>query len=205
MDQKSKYYSFWESGNSLRFRFSYETEWLRVFPVVVGSPFYLLVFGSIMFFPFLQAIIEGPLEDLNPFFYCSAPIFLIIALFSLVEVLWQLAGKEIINIDEENIFMRHQIFGWGTWMTNKKFNSDQIAGIFLNQRNSCSFFDLFSRRSEFFSFERGKIEIHFRTVYGSLQVYRFGSVLSDKEAEQVFNFIRGKFPEYKYGLIRRQN
>lgn len=197
-------YTVEDFGTGLRLELRYRKQWLElarnIFVLVVLLTFLVTFpFGPFMLFE------EGGLFDPFPFSIVrivNTVILLVIALSISVETLWQLIGREIIEITAGQIVIRHQIFGIGF---NRKFKADQIDAVFVSRHKDNWATSLFTlRESRFLLFRRGRVAVNSgKTLFGEVRTFRFGSILEEAEAKQIVEAIHLRFPQYKYKA--RQN
>lgn len=176
-----------------RFRMPHDADEFRV--VVFGfSVCAILVFVFVVFGNFLRfdiSVLCGAASLFSLF---------IIALASLVavELLWELFGVEVIEVDAERIVIQHTIFGLGV---SKKLFVKKINGLFLSRQepDGCSDLYFSSREYRFWSFKRGQIAINCgKTIWGGVQTFRFGGILGEPDARQIVSLVHRRFPQYMY-------
>lgn len=125
-------------------------------------------------------------------------ILLIVLLEIWAEVLWRLAGREIVEISAGTIRIRHRnlFIGW-----SKSFATSQIRCIFVSRlkitaQHPGGLASLKDRR--FWSFRRGKLAFKYGSDYfGRGNFYRFAPALDADEAEKVLETICKKYPQFK--------
>jgi hypothetical protein len=175
-------------GSTYRFVFPYRKEWLYI--VIYGAAAALVLF----FLPEVLCFGSGPeqisLTDL------AAGGFLVLALMGLMllEIMWQLAGKEVAEISVDEVIIRHHIFGLGP---SKRFPAAKVSGLFVSRINSWSGV-WWVRDYRFFNFKRGRVALNSgKNLLGRPVTYRFGTSLNEGEATQVVTQILGRFPQYR--------
>jgi hypothetical protein len=109
-----------------------------------------------------------------------------------LELLWQLIGREVVEIDDETLVIRHQILGLGP---SKKFATGAISDLRVSPSAEWSGPQFLGQRDyRFFNFKRGCVALNSgKSMLGRPVTYRFGTGLEAMEAGQVVAQIRGRF------------
>jgi hypothetical protein len=193
----SPHYTVEELGISLKFIFPYRKEWLTI----IGSTVSLLLFGvwlSIVIAVFAQQPVS-PLETIGSveLVPCLAGLaFLTIPVMYVIELLWLLIGKEVIEISDDGIIVRHQILGLGI---ARKFRANKVNSLFVSRvkTDQLARWLFRSNRPGYFNFKQGKVAFNCgRTIWGGVKTFRFGTILDEEEAGQVVSVIHKRFPQY---------
>ena len=141
----------------------------------------LFALGIIMIVCFDILTIFSLLKNGNNLLW-SVVIFitLIIIIMWTAEILWQLAGKEVIHINEHELVISHRVYLM--WLSRKMQLRD-IKEIRFSPLDNPFF--LRSRDLSFWSFKYGKI-----TVSDGKRILRFGySLRNDDEANEILKII----------------
>jgi hypothetical protein len=187
----SAHYSFETIGSTYRFVFPYRKEWFHIISYLVSVVVLLVV---ILPSSGLVLLSSGQ-TDLNLGFILFGVFLLVIGGLVLVELLWQLAGREVAEIGDDAVVLKHQILGLGP---SKKFPAEKISGLAVSQDNRWASYWLSGRDYRFFNFKRGRVALNSgKSLLGQPVTYRFGTILTDDEAAQVVGLIVGRFPQYK--------
>jgi hypothetical protein len=125
-------------------------------------------------------------------------VFLFIGFSVWVEIFWRLNGKEVVEIKENSIFIRHQILSYSI---TKTFRAEDISCIFISQhKESAAILELVGALKDrrFSDFNYGKVAFNISKTYlGFIRTIRFGAILTPEQAKQVVDIIYDKFPNYK--------
>jgi hypothetical protein len=187
-----------ERDTSLRFVFPHRdpalaTLW-TVASVVIGMLIIgMLIFGFIMFaLPETQSGIANP----GPIFWLESLAFLIAGASFFVEIFWYLNGQEIVEINQNGISIRHQVFGFNL---TKNFSAQEISCVFASRRRDAWVeFNANLRYDRFFIFRHGKIAFNIgATLLWKINTQRFAVYLDPNESRQIVALIRHKFPQYR--------
>ncbi len=120
-------------------------------------------------------------------------LFMVIAV-ALVDFLWLTAGREVVEINADQVILRHAVFGIGP---RRAFPRPEIGEIFMSQPSGGAVKRWLSLTdSGLFDFKRGKIGINIRRAGEPLRTYRFAGGVKPREAEQVLARIWAAFPHY---------
>jgi hypothetical protein len=189
----SVHYTFENIGATYRFIFPYRKEWLRIgsyaLSVVILAVILLPAAGSLLFQDGFSS--EGMLFSVVFGGFC-----LLFGGLVLMEALWQLMGREVVEVDDDAMVIRHQILGIGP---SKRFPAEKVDGLSVSQDNRwASVWGGGGRDYRFFNFKRGRVALNSgKSLLGSPNTYRFGTILDEGEAEQVVTMILNRFPQYK--------
>ena len=194
----SQNYTVDETTTSLRFIFPYRVNDFSTSRTLFGGVFSIvgLVFLVFIVFPIVGEISQS-LD--NPSLYSFFILFLLLFLLAMVntfmEVFWRLKGQEIVDISEEGVSIRHQVFNFGI---TKVFSTEKAPCFFISRHTPSLFIDAISNELRFYNFRRGKIALNYgKTLFGKVNTFRFGSILDKDEAKQVITIIHRRFPRYK--------
>lgn len=112
-----------------------------------------------------------------------------------IEISWRLNGKESVEINENSVFIRHQILRYSITRT---FRAKDISCIFISKhKESAAILELLGtlKDSRFEDFNYGKVAFNIERPY--FHTIRFGAILTPEQAKQVVDVIYDKFPNYK--------
>lgn len=176
----AKNYTAQISETSLKFYISFRKYWEIIFYLTMA---FLALFGVII----SQLLKDSP-ELLTIVLLWFSPLII----FYLIEILWLLIGKEVVEVNRDHIMIRHQILGVGI---SSRYDAKNIQGVFISQQHE----DPNLRGSKFLNFKIGKIAINYgTTLLGEVNTMRFGSNLEDWEVKDIVEAIHEKFPRYIY-------
>lgn len=197
MSTTLKRYTVEESGVSLRLMLPYRTQWFTTTMLALGFVFLVAAFIPLAFNLFMGNMVWFLGNTHQPIFFLNIAILLLTALLWLVEILWQLVGKEVVEVTDDHIIIQHQIFGL---RIRNKYHADSINGVFISRQKEHWLTMLFSSRGfRFLNFGRGRVALNSgKTIFGEVKTYRFGSILDEEEAQQIVTMIHRRFPKYKY-------
>jgi hypothetical protein len=191
----SKSYAVDEAEDVISLIIPFRKQWYQILSLIIGvcasgcvlSPVIILLYTSGM----VNALInETPIALILPFV-----ILCFLLLFSYIEILWQLTGREIITMTDDYIHIRHQIQGFGITI---KLSADKISGIYVSRQNDLLHSFWTRRSSAFWSYSRGRIAINSgRSFLGGVKTYRFGSMLDEEGTNNIVEIIQKRFPRYK--------
>jgi hypothetical protein len=197
MLSNSPNYTFEDSGKTLRLVMPYKGLWLEIVFQILAT----LLLGT-LFVGSLAGIVDSSASLIS-----SGPLPIgIWILFSVgwlisfsvsgFDLLWNLRGYEVIEINKNYITIQHQIFGKGY---ARKLSAPRIDAVFLSQyKVDAISLVLFKRGLRFFDFGHGKIGVNSgKTWFGRIKTFRFGSILDDIEAKEIVAAIHKRFPHYK--------
>ena len=169
----TQHYYVEDMGMILRFEMPCRKNWPNIilYSVIVALFAYLSRFYVLDF-------IRG--EDNTIMEAFSSPISILYSIFLLlvfldilIEGAWQLSGREVAELNNDFIALRHQIFGVGL---TKKYYADKFDGVFVSYKEIRWHYHLTSRKkSSFFLFKLGNIALnHGKTLFGGVKTARFG-------------------------------
>jgi hypothetical protein len=123
------------------------------------------------------------------------PFIILFLLLFFVELFWLLNGMEFLDVSNNQIVMKHQIFGVGL---SKKFVPNKIDGIFISRQKIDDLMWVRENNGFRFSdFQKGKVAINYgKTLLGRIRTYRFGTNLNEVEAQEIVKLILEKYPQY---------
>ena len=184
-------------GNSIQFSCHYHGGGTELFVTLSG-----LIFSIIALWDFLS-IHSTDISFINSLsIWCITTVFAILFIVFGIKSLWEFFGDEIMIVDQEEIILRHQIFGIGP---ARQFIGDKIDGLFLSQHQEPGLLRLFSVTQYthpygFINFKQGKIAFncgkHGRL--GGPKTFRFGTSLTTDEAKQIISTVHHRFPGYNH-------
>lgn len=184
-------YAFETIGSTYRLVFPYRKEWLRI----VSSGLVLAVLPYLLFFGNLGPLFDTGFTPVNLTTLVIFGVLVVVAGLMVLELLWQLAGKEVVEVSDDAVVMAHQILGIGL---SQKIPADKIGGIFVSQQNSWAGVGGMRRDYRFFNFSRGWVALTSgKSLLGRPVTYRFGTSLDAGEAGDVVTLILSRFPQYK--------
>ncbi len=181
-------YTFETVGATYRFVFPYRTEWLRVISNGVG----VAVIVVLLFSQFGLTLVADA-ERMSLVVLLLAAVFAVALAVTASEILWQLAGREVVVISDDGVVIRHAILGLGP---ARKFPAEKIDRLYASADQS--WLNTWGQRDyRWFNFRRGRVALDSgKTLWGSANTFRFGTRLDDGEAAQVVGVIVGRFPQY---------
>jgi hypothetical protein len=176
----SKNYTAQKSETSLKFYISFRKYWEIISYLIIG---FLVLFG---------VIISQLLKDSPNLLIIVLLWFSPLIIFYLIEILWLLIGREVVEVNRDHIIIRHQILGLGI---SSRYDAKNIQGVFISQKHG----EPTLRGIKFLNFKIGKIAINYGTsLFGEVNTLRFGSNLEDWEVRDIVAAIHEKFPRYIY-------
>ena len=192
-----QHYTVDELGTSLRFVFPYRKEWLAI----IGSIVSLLLFGawlSVVIAVFAQQLVSPPetVGSVQLVPCLVSLVFLAIPSLYMIDLLWLLIGKEVIEISDDSIIIRHQVLGLGI---ARKFHASKINSLFVSRVRTdwLAHWLIRSNHPGYLNFKLGKVAFNCgRTIWGGVKTFRFGTILDEAEAGQVVFEIHKRFPQY---------
>ncbi len=180
-----------KSNSSIRFGFPYRKLWV----MVLGLSWGIIITVGFSILSFLQALMP---EVINLPIFVPLPFFIVlipITLLSLIELLWLMTGLEVVEINNNQIVVKHLIYGIGI---SKKFNANEIDGVFVSHQNN-DWLTYSSKGIKFLDFKKGMIAINSgKTLLGGTGTFRFGSAINTGEAQEIVQTIHQQFPQYQY-------
>jgi hypothetical protein len=196
MFDTSERYQMDEADGVIYLIMPYRKQWFQIISLLIGISAGGCIMIPVIYYLFISGLAnalnkEQPVALIFPFM-----ILLILLIFSFLEIIWQLTGKEIITISDESIHIRHQIHGFG--VTNK-FPEAIISGIYVSRQTDLWQTFWTRRSSSFWNYRRGRISINCgRTFLGEAQTYRFGSILDEEGSNHIVEIILKRFPRYEH-------
>ena len=109
--------------------------------------------------------------------------------FAVYAFLWQLAGKENIEVSYDSIKIQRAIFGFGR---SKEYLASHIRDLLVSPLAMDHSMFGWSRASNFWGISGGTLAFD----YGS-QTFRFGSGTDEAEAKQILEKVVAHFPQYR--------
>ena len=111
---------------------------------------------------------------------CATSVFLIFLLsmgiFILYRFLWELAGKEFIEVNQDKLLVTHQLLGW---KRVSEFSNPKIRGL-ITRNTKQSLFWIPFRKSYRYAFE----------LNHDGQIFRFGNSVKELEATEISSTIQ---------------
>ena len=187
----SQRYTIEDTTSFIRLSFPYRKLWVFIFSLSVG----VIAAIAISFNTILEIFASENTIALINFDFAFLAICIFVIITSLVELLWFLIGQEIVEINDSQIVVKHQIIGIGI---SKIFHANDIDCVFVSHEKN-DWLAYTSKGIKFFSFKKGMIAINCgKTVLGSTRTFRFGAILNEREAKQIVAIIHQRFPKYRY-------
>ncbi len=186
-----EHYTFETVGNTYRYICPYGKEWLLIVSYGVTAAA-IIIFG----FPLAGATLRTyGLRQINLVEIIIALVLALTLGSMALELLWQLLGKEVLEISDDGVVIAHQILGIGP---SKHLAAGKIDSLFVPQL-PIGWSALGMRRDyRFFNFNRGRVALNGgKTLLGQPVTYRFGTGLDEGEAAQVVAQILSRFPQYR--------
>jgi hypothetical protein len=194
-------HSIQDEGTSLRVTVPSRRNYFTMFFLgfwLAGWAFGEIMVGGILIAGITKLLFNTP--ELDKFGVAGFPwvgLFLLVWLggwtlgggFALYNFLWQLAGKENIEISNDSIRIQRAIFGLGRtkeYLTNYIKNLRVSPGVMDNNMFG------WPRTSSFWANSGGYLAFD----YGS-QTFRFGGGIDEAEARQILEKIIGRFPQFR--------
>jgi hypothetical protein len=187
-----------DSGTSLRFICPYHGRLVEKIAVVWG------LFSIVIFTVIVSLVLFSPSPDSSQTDWWGIGVFgfFLVTIFLLygIELLWQLIGKEVLEVSLDDIIISHWIMGFGI---SRRYPADKIEGVFVSQaRDRNIWHRLFFRRdvSGFSFFKHGKVALNCGRYWllSRPKTFRFGTGLTEEEAEHIVSMIHNRFPHYRY-------
>ena len=180
-----------QQNGTLRITLPSRKKWLTIIPaglfVVVWAAIMMVVaIGGLLFLVQLLAHPETLVSELFPliFFIIWIGLFTVGGLIALYTTLWNLAGREVIDVSRQRIRLSRVILGWGR-------SRDYLAENIRDLRVSPLFIPRFYRRQmSLFSLGEGLGQLAFD--YGARTI-RFADA-DEAEAKMILAEIRQRFP-----------
>jgi hypothetical protein len=191
------HYTIEELGGTMRIEMPSRKNWLEIFFIGFEIVFLLamLIFVVITIFTG-----EGDLTTRfpsPPIIIINSFIFLVFGASIFADGLWQLMGKEVVEVDYDYFVVRHLVLGFEV---SKKYPAEKVEGVFVSRFKRQWLNSLISRKKlGFYNFKRGSISLNVgKSIFGGVITTRFGAILDEAEARQIVAMILGHFPQYKY-------
>ena len=128
MDDGMGHYTMENMGATLRFEMPSQKNWLNIALYAI----LLALFAPLGVLLTIGFVRNGGIPSIDASSNLTLVFYgllqAVIFLDFIVEGAWQLAGREVVEIDDDHIRLRHQIFGVGF---TKKYAADKIGGIYL--------------------------------------------------------------------------
>jgi len=194
----SAHYTSEDVDSSLRFIFPYRRYWfeivflsLEVFGIFFYGPSFLmgeLRAGRLIWsFDYVTIVLLG-----------MALVVFLLGLTWALELLWLVAGKEVVEISNEAIVLYHQVFGFS--VSQRLFRADNINGVFVSRHKEGWWTQLgVNRNYRVSNFKLGKVAFNAqKKLLGRVNTFRFGANITEEEAERIVDTIHARFPRYRY-------
>ncbi len=183
-------YEFETVGNTYRYVIPTQKQWLRI-----GMNALLLVVLAILLFPSdLSTILKQGVGQLDPRILLVDGIAVILLALMALDVLYQVAGKEVVEISDDAVVIRHHILGIGP---SRRTRAEKVSGMVVSPDRYQPGFLLGSRYG-FFDFGRGWVALGGgKERQGLTRPNRFGASLGEAEARQLLGQILSRFPQYR--------
>ena len=187
----SFHYTVSDSISTLRFEFPVKKNWFIIL-------FCFVALGVILYSvsPFLLKLLKGdlsiPTKDWE--FILSLLMYIFAFGVSVVELLWGLSGKEVVEVNREAIMIRHDILSAG--VRKKNIPAEKVRGLRIAGKRSLLYK---GRRVSlgYSNFEQGTIQIKMDRRNKS---FGFGAILTEEEARQIAGAICSRFPRYNFSV-----
>ena len=180
-------------GNTYRFIMPYRKEWWRIISYAISAAVVLVVVLPLSLTVFTD-VGSGKIGLEVLVLFGFALVFGVG--LALMELLWQLVGREVVEISDDALVIKHQILGLGP---SKKFTPESISGLQVARQSDWATPQFFGTRDyRLFNFKRGWVALSSgKSLVGRPVTYRFGTNLEEIEAGQVVAQILGRFPQYR--------
>ena len=184
-------YEFDMVGNTYRYVFPSPKEWLRI-----GTNAVLLVVVAFLLWPSdLFTILSSGLEKIDPRLAVVDGVAVVILAVMALDLLYQVIGKEVVEVSDEAVVIRHQILGIGPF---RRTPAAKVSGLVVSQQTDRPGFLLGGSRNGLFDFNRGRVALGSgKDWLGVARSYRFGASLGEAEARQLAAQILSRFPQYR--------
>ncbi len=190
MQKTTQHFSVENLGSSLRFTFPYRKSWARSMVIIL-----LLLSAPLSLFLFIFQPTDLTRQLPLLFIVFAIIMWAIFAVLMVAELLWLTLGVEVVEVDNDHIAIRHQIFGIGI---SRQFYSDNINGVFVS-RHKIDWLTYSDKGFRFIDFKKGLVAINNgKTTLGEPQTFRFGTALNEAEARQIVVMIHERFVRYQY-------
>ena len=176
------------------FRIAWFGLWFLVWAYMTGSVIYILTFIAIAIFGSPQNGADASAEYgilILPAVFVLLILFALLGMggFGIYQFLWQLVGKEVVNINNQNMSVSRQVFKWNrTAVYSVKDIQDLRVSILVQ-----SFFGVV-RSVQRFTGKNGIIAFD----YGA-KTFRFGIEIDEAEAKQIVGVLQPYLPQQKTG------
>jgi len=117
-------YTLRETGSSLIFSSQYRISRFRIFRGLAS----IVMVGMIIFLMSWLNSLSGSHETTFPIY-----IFILLLILLLIELFWHLCGMEIVEVNGEQITLKHQIFGVGI---SKNLSAQGIEDVFVSNQGN---------------------------------------------------------------------
>jgi hypothetical protein len=187
------HYAFETIGSTYRFVFPYRKEWWRILSYGVSAAVVMVVV-----LPVSASVLSG--DWLGQMGFETLLLFGVALFFgvglALMELLWQVVGREVVEISDDALVIKHHILGLGP---AKKFAPETVSRLQVSQQNEWTGSQFFGGRDyRYFNFKRGWVALNSgKSLLGKPVTYRFGTSLDEAEAGQVVAQILSRFPQYR--------
>ena len=185
-----------EKDGVLQLTMPYRTQWFQTIGLIFACVLILIIILPIIIYSYISRIAYSQNIE-QPIIYTLLPLFIILLFLAIliIEILWQLIGKEVVYISDESITISHQIFGLG--ITNIH-HADEISGIYVSNQTDLWQSFWINRRYKFWNYKRGRISINCgKYILGGVITDRFGSILDEEGSHHLVSIIISRFPKYK--------
>jgi hypothetical protein len=194
----SAHYTSEDMDSSLRFMFPYRRYWFEIVFLSL-EVFVIFFYGP----PFLIGELRAerlawPLDYVTIVLLGMALVVFLLGLTWALELLWLAVGKEVVEISNEAIVVRHQVFNFS--VSQRSFPAGNINGVFVSRHKEGWWTQLgVNRNYRVSNFRLGKVAFNGqKKLLGGVNTFRFGANVTEEEAKQIVDAIEARFPRYRY-------
>jgi hypothetical protein len=194
-----------DTGAYLRFTCPYDRNVAKMSLIVLGLVYMILPISWVGYL-FLSTLKD--FNQISIWLIVGIGLFLlpILVYFEgmVVEFFWHLSGKEVMEISQDGIVMRHQIFGFGI---SQQYRTDKLNGVFVpsyRDKKDWLYILVYDRYrylySNFVQFKDGKVAFNYgrNWLIGGPATFRFGTGIGWHESTQIVAMIHNRFPQYQF-------
>jgi len=184
-------YTFETVGATYRFVVPVRKDWLRI-----GISVLAVVFVVWIVWPSDWGLLAGDnVQAANLVLLVVIGVIIFGLVLQLLEIVWQLLGREVLEVSDDAVIVRHQVLAIGP---SRKVPADKVTGLAVASTQGGRSGWNTRRDYQFLSFRYGRIVVSGgKGVLRQTATVRFGTGLDEGEAQQVVDLILNRFPQYK--------
>ena len=184
-------YEFETIGNTYRYVLPSQKDWLQI----GMNALFLVAFAALFLSGDLFTVLSHGFGQIDRRLLLVDGIIVVVLAVNVLDLLYQVMGKEIVEISDEAVVVRHQIFGIGP---SRRTPAAKVSGLFVSQQKDQIGFRFGGSRNGFFDFGGGRVALRGgKDWLGVTRSYRFGASLGETEARQLAAQILSRFPQYR--------